>query len=346
MIKQSVSKESDYRGLQIDSSSSLKEFATDRRKYKKKYIDLERVTDEEDSKASVTGRIVETLLFEKDLFDSRFYMSGSSRMPSGNMLKFVNALYKCTAENENNTSFEDCLKEAYKASEYKWTFDKVLEKFNGSDAEIYYRELLEVKRKGLTIVTLDDVTNAERVVQELKTNEFTAPVIRLIEEDNSRYEVLIQYQIDGYEVDGLKLKSMMDLVVIDHKAKTIQVYDLKVSWSVEGFYTEYYLYRLAYIQAYLYKEACREIKVRKNLEYYTVLDPKFIVCDSINYFAPLIYALDGDDMQDAYNGFEYKGKHFKGVKEIIKDLKWHKETNIWRISRINYENGGITPLKR
>lgn len=336
--------EKEYRSLDIDSSSSLKEFATDRRKYYKKYYLNERV-EEEDSKASVVGRLVETLLFEKDMFDNRFYMSGSAKAPTGNMLKFVDALYKCTVDNENNTSFEDCLKEAYKASEYKWTFEKVLEKFNGSDAEIYYRELLEVKRKGLTIVTLDDVNNAERVVEELKTNEFTAPVISLIESEDDRYEVLIQYQIDGYEVDGLKLKSMMDLVVIDHKEKTIQVYDLKVSWSVEGFYTEYYLYRLAYIQAYLYKEACREIKVRRGLEYYTVLDPRFIVCDSINYFAPLIYKLNGDDMQDAYLGFEYKGKHFKGVKDIIKDLKFAKENNIWRISRNNYENRGVVNLK-
>lgn len=347
MIQGATKTEKEYRAVEMDSSSSLKEFSLDRRKYKKKYIDGEKI-EEEDSKASVVGRIVETLLFEKDEFDNRFYMSSIASAPTGNMLAFVEALYKHTKEATNEAGditkeFSEIAALAYKDSGFKWKFELVISKFEGSDAEIYYNEIRKIRGKGLTVVTVDDVTNAERIVDELKTNEFTAHIFNLV--DSKRYRILIQYQIEGYEIDGLPMKSMMDLIIIDHQEKTIQVYDLKCTWSVEGFYEEYYLYRRAYIQAYSYKEACLELKSRENLEYYTVLEPKFIVCDSINYYNPLIYTLNSDDIDDAYNGFTYKGRTYPGVKEIVADLKWARENNKWNISRKNFLNGGIVNIK-
>lgn len=340
--------EAQYRAVDMDSSSSLKEFSLDRRKYRKKYILRENLVEEEDSKASVIGRLVETLLFEPEEFDNRFYMSSTAASPTGNMLLFVEALYKRSSEavdeeGKVNKSFEDIAKEAYKDSGYKWSIEKVLEKFIGTDNEIYYKEIREVRSKGLTVVTAEDVANGERIKNELLTNEFTAGILNL--QDSTRYKILVQYKIQGYEIDGLKLKSMMDIVIIDHKIKSIQVYDLKVVWSVEGFLTEYFLYRRAYIQAYLYTEACREIKTRLKLDHYTVENTKFIVCDSINYFSPLIYTLNNNDMNDFYNGFTYSGKYYPGVKDIILDLKFAKDNDIWRVSRKNHLSDGIVPIK-
>ena len=347
MIQGTLKSEKEYRAVNMDSSSSLKEFSLDRRKYYKKYIKNEDVEEEEQSKAAVVGQVVETLLFEKDKFDDRFYMSSIAKAPTGLMGDFVEALYRRSKEgtNEDGTitkEFSEIAEQAYKDSGFKIKLEAVLGKFIGSDAEIYYKEIREIRSKGLTVVTVDDVTNAEKIVEELKSNEFTAPILNLVNSD--RYTILIQHQIEGYDVDGLPLKSMMDLIVIDHKEKTIQVYDLKCVWAVEGFYEEYYLYRRAYIQAYLYKEACLELKRREKLDYYTVLEPKFIVCDSINYYNPLIYVLSGDDIDDAYNGFEHKGRKYPGVKDLIQDIIWHKETGIWNISRKNYLNNGLVSL--
>lgn len=348
MIKGTTKSEKEYRATDLDSSSSLKEFSMDRRKYFKRYIKGEHVEEDEVSKAAIVGMVVETLLFEKEKFDNKFYMSSLAKAPTGLMLEFVEALYKYSREatDENGDvkrEFKEIALDAYKASGFKYKFETVLEKFMGTDAEIYYKEIREIRSKGLVVVTTDDIQNAERIVEELRSNEFTASILNLVKSD--RYTILIQHQIEGYDIDGLPLKSMMDLVIIDNKNKTIQVYDLKCSWSVEGFYEEYYLFRRAYIQAYLYKEACKELKEREGLEYYTVLEPKFIVCDSINYYNPLIYTLNSDDIEDAYNGFEYKGRKYPGVKSIIEDLKWAKENNKWNISRTNYLNEGIVNIK-
>ena len=73
MIQGQTKTEAQYRAVIMDSSSSLKEFSQNRKKYHKKYI-LNEAVEEEDSKASVIGRLVETLLLEDHLFDSKFLL--------------------------------------------------------------------------------------------------------------------------------------------------------------------------------------------------------------------------------------------------------------------------------
>jgi hypothetical protein len=51
------------------------------------------------------------------------------------------------------------------------------------------------------------------------------------------------------------------------------------------------------------------------------------------------------DIQDAYLGFEHKGKTYPGVKSLILDLKWALLNGAWNISRTNYENGGLVNIK-
>ncbi len=349
MIQGQTKSQQDYFDTELDSSSSLKIFSQDRRLYFKKFVERSKVDEsEEDSKASITGRVCETLLLEPELFDSRFYLSSILKPLTGKMADFVNALVNITLKNTDESgnvtkSFEEMATEARNTAQFEWKLPVILDKFIGKDPEILYKEKRTIQSKGLTVVTLQELQNSEKIVEELKTNEFISPIINLVNSD--RYSIQNQLQIEGFEVDGLKLKGMIDKCVIDHKKKTITPYDLKVVWNLENFREDYYLFRRAYIQAYLYKEACLELKNRLNLEYYQVENLKFIVADSINYYNPVIYTLDSDDMEDAYNGFEYKGRKYPGVKTVIADLKFAKDQNIWRISRKNYESKGICNIK-
>jgi len=348
MIKGQVKTETNYRAKAIDSSSSLKEFSMDRKKYYRKYILGESVEDK-DTQAATIGRVVETLLLEPELFDERFYMSACASAPTSLMLAFVEGLYKftkeATDENGNVTrSFEDISKDAYAESGFKIKYDAVISKFVGSDAEIYYNEIRKVRGQNLTVVTTEDVTNAEKIVEELRNNPVTKDVVNLV--SSPRYTVYNQLQVEGYVLDNLEFKSMMDKVIVDHQEKTVQVYDLKCTWSVENFLEEYYLYRRAYIQAYLYFWAATHFREgNAELAGYQILPPRFIVCDSTNYYNPLIYTLTYDDLDEAYNGFTHKNREYKGVAELIEDLKWALENNVWNISRENSINNGLVNIR-
>ena len=344
-----IKSEGEYRETMLDSSSSLKIFSQDRRKYFRIFIEGNK--DEEDNnKATAVGRMVECLLLEPENFDNKFYLSACVSAPSGNMLSFVEALYTLTrdATGENgtvNADFQELMKEAYLKSGYKIAFERVVNTFSGGDAEIYYNEIRTVRSKGLLVVTADDVGNAEKIAEELKVNEVTKDILSLT--NSARYSVYNQLQLENFEIEGLKMKGMMDLVHVDHLKKTIQIYDLKCVWNVEGFYWDYYLYRRAYIQAFVYWKACKIMTRDKNHEWYDyeVLPPMFIVCDSINYYNPLIYKMTYEDLKDAKEGFEYRGIKYTGTKEVIEDLKWALENNIWRMSRKNDKNMGIVNLK-
>jgi hypothetical protein len=349
MITSKKRTEEDYRKVVMDSSSSLKDFSQDRKKYYKKYFLGEKVEDK-DSSAANMGRIVETLLMEPHLFDEKFYMSSCASTPTGLMLDFVEALYRHTrdATDENGvvkTPMNELLEAAYKDSGFKIKYEAVVTKFIGSDAEIYYNEIRTVRSKNLTVVNTMEISIAEKIVEQLRINSTTAPIVNLI--NSSRYQVVNQMPVEGYTLDDHEFKSLLDKVVIDHKEKTIQPYDLKCTWNVENFYEEYYLYRRAYIQAYLYYHAMLHITNDIKSEYYgyTVEYLKFIVCDSTNYYQPLIYTLDDDDMKNAYEGFIHKGRTYPGVKELIAALKWCYKTNTWNISHKNFLSNGIINIK-
>jgi hypothetical protein len=339
--------EAQYRAKMLDSSSSLKDFAQNRKKYYKKYILNEPVEDEE-NKAMVTGLIVELLLLEPEKFDLKFHMSACASAPTGLMLSFVEALYKYTIEATNEEGvvmrdFADISQDAYVASGFKIKYAAVIEKFAGSDAEIYYNEILKVRQNNLTVVTTLDVTNAEKIVEELKTNFVTKDIVNLVSSD--KWEVHQQLQVENYKIGNLSFKSMMDLVHINHVDKSIQVYDLKTTWNLENFYYDYYLKRLAYIQAFVYHMAIRHYR-DQNFPGYSIRPIKFIVCDSTNYYNPLIYALTLDDLKEARDGFEYKGRIYTGVTSLIDSLEWALIENQWSMSKENYLLNGVVPLKK
>lgn len=349
MIKGNSNTENVYRAVELDSYSSLKDFSTDRKAYFRKHVLKEKTKKEEDNKAVMMGSLVELLLMERDKFDSKFKMSELESISTGLKLNFVNALVKYTLDGINEDGvvvrgFDENSQLAYKDSGFKIPYERVIKEFVDSNDERYFKELLDVTMYDLTIVTVQDVTNAENIVNELQNNSVTSPIVNQI--NTERFEVINQLQIEGFEIDDHILKGMLDKTVIDHYEKTIQPYDLKCMWAVEKFYEEGYLYRQYYIQGLVYDQALYHyIDQREDLEGYTILPMKFIVSDSINYYNPLIYSLNTKHLKEAYEGFTYRGRYYPGVKEIIDDLKFCLEFNIWNLSKKNYLSKGIVELQ-
>ena len=204
--------EASYRQVMLDSSSSLKDFSLDRKKFFRKYV-LGEVIEEKDNAAITTGKLVECLLWQPERFDELFYMSSCVSAPSALMLLFVEALYRATrdATDEKGVltkNFEELSKIAYNESGFKIKYEAVLTKFMDSDAQIYYTELVKVRGNGLLVVTTEDVTNAERIVEELKVNFVTKDILTRV--NSKRYTVLPQYQVEGFPIDDHLMKSMMD----------------------------------------------------------------------------------------------------------------------------------------
>lgn len=349
--------EEQYRALECDSSSSIKIFAEDRLKYYKKFVKSE-YTEEEDSFAIIIGKLVDCILLgtEQEM-DDKFYKSTIVSPPTGLILQFVEALYTRTMESLNEEgkvtrTMEDLTLDAYNDVKFdkngvmvgfkKQSYEKTVEIFSAGDAITYYREIRAVRPNGLTVITSSMVDIANRVVDKLKSSINTYNIFT----PNADVEVHNQLKIDGFEIDNLPLKGMIDRTHIHHSDRVIQPYDLKCTWDVEDFYEQYYLKRKTYFQAYIYHQALLNGSIELGFDYsdYEILPPSFIVCDSANFYEPLIYKLSVEDLDDAYNGFNHKNRHYIGLKQTIEDLIWAKKEDMWNVSKENNENNGVVLL--
>jgi len=345
IIAQTQRSETEYRRLDIDSSSSLKDFADDRKKYYKKHI-VGEIVEEEDSKAINMGRIAETILFEEEKFDDKFMMSICSEKPTGLMLTFCHNLCKQTIsklDEEGNLTapFAEISQRAYDETGYKRSLDWVISNFHDGEPEKYYTELLATKASGKTIITAEDREMGERIARRIRTTEYIQQYIT----KPKNGEIFYQFQVEGFDIDGLSMKGMFDVFILDHDKKTAYVNDLKCTWSVEDFYKNYYLYRKTYIQTYTYTLAARDWLDKNGYSDYSLNPITYIVCDSSDYYNPLVYQTTVADLMEGYTGFTFENKYYVGVKDIVEGLKWAKETNEWRISKKNYISNGIVSLK-
>lgn len=350
--------EKEYRNLQKESYSTLKTFDEDRKKYYKKYVLLEDTSDEDyTNRATLVGSLVDCLLLSPQEFDNKFYISSCTDIPTGLMMQFVEALYRRVRESVDEEGkltrqFNALMQDAYNDVKFdangnvvafkRDTFEKVVEKFTGN-IKAYFDEICQVRPGGLIVVTPSDIEDAEKVKAELKVNAFTSQIINL--ESNTRFEVHNAYPVT-YSYKGLEFKSLIDKLVIDHEEKTIQPYDLKVTWDVENFYEGYFLYRKSYIQASLYHLGLM-FKFKRDEKYkeYKILPMSFIVADPTVYMSPLIFKTPESMIMSGFKGFQHKWREYKGIDAIVDEIKWHREQGIWNISKANYENRGVVAIK-
>ena len=342
--------EVEYRAIPTDSSSTIKEFYLDPKKYYLKYVLGETVEEEEDSRSITIGSLVHCLLLEPDTFEDKYYVSALQKTPTDKMLEFCLSLYRHTISglDENGVQtrdFSNIAMDAYKEVPMgnNWKFETVMNKFEDQGEE-YYDELIMARPKNLTIVSLGDMKIAENIIELIRADEFVGEIMNL--QTNDDVEVLKELQLEGeeYSIYELPMKGMIDQLEVWHSKEEIWPDDLKVTWDPNNFYEGYYLHRRAYIQAFIYYKLVEIWAQLNGYEHYVIHFPRFIVVDSGGFYKPLIYSMSTLTMSDANNGFTYKGRQYKGVQEIITDLKWARDTHEWKMSRTNYINRGIVKL--
>lgn len=331
----------EYFELELISASDLRLFNIDRKKFHKEKI-LKEPRIEEYNRAIIIGSLTHLMVFEPHEFDNRYMMSICQEPPTGLVLAFTEALYRHSCANMRedgaiNAEFKDLVQLAYQESGFKITLEAALKKFKETGQE-YYDQLLQAKQKNLSVVCIDDVNIASKITETLKSDRFVGHYFNNID--------YCELKVDGFEVDGLEMKSMIDKIIPNHEEKTLQPIDLKVVYDNQQFFREYFLKKQAYIQAYIYDQAVKSRKIDLGFDYseYKILPIKFICADSGCFFSPLIYSLSEKDLENAYLGFKENGREYLGVKDLIYDMIWAKKSNIWNISKRDWENKGIKDL--
>ena len=132
---------------------------------------------------------------------------------------------------------------------------------------------------GKQLITREEFESAQKAVEALKTSEATKFYFNPPSPFETHLEKLYQLKFKGRdEQTGIDYRIMADLIVVDHKNKTIQPVDLKTSSHFEYEFHKSFVDWNYHEQARLYyriiKQNCEKDEYFKNFE---ILDYKFIV---------------------------------------------------------------------
>lgn len=302
------------------------------RGFRKKYYDG--IDDEEDdTNRTRVGLLVHAKLADiPEEFDNNFYLSNLVNKPKPQEQRFCEHLFKLTLENSKDGvfhgEFSEIFQEAYNLSEISTPkLPKFLENFSGNLPEQYYEELRS--SHGKQIVTLEDFDLMERVIRKARE---TQPEI--LNHQDCLNEVPIKF-----ELEGVVFRSLIDRINLDHKNQEINPYDWKITGmnDEKGFLVNYL--KLNYhIQNFLYQKAV-DSWASEFYPTYKVNPLKYVAIDDKGLYATIVHEFEFG-WENPWTGFTYNNRTYKGIQQIIEELNWHKENDIWDMTKSTYFNKG------
>lgn len=293
--------------------------------------------EDDDKRHFRIGSALDCLLTGGD-FDKEFVVADVTR-PYGFMSKFVESLPKGLSIQSEPQDYV----EAYNKAGYKMALDRVINNFWSNEEAVRYYKFLVAVEGNQRVLSKDEAEAVFKANELIKANEFLAPYF----EPSGNKELLFQI-VMLWEYEGVECKGMMDSVLIDHEAKTIQPIDLKTTGkSVYEFPRGSYLDFGYYRQAAFYLEGIKRSDRFKDLldKGYTILPFLFIVVEVKNNSQHPAVGYRVSDPNLGLQGFvDQHGRRYVGVNELIEALKWHWEQNRWDLPYELYKQGGIVNI--
>lgn len=199
--------------------------------------------------------------------------------------------------------------------------------------------------KGKECVSSEEMSKAVRCVNALKSNEIIG---RYLAKDSFAYpEIEHYYQLKfKIEENGISLKCMADLIIVDHKNKTVQPIDLKTTGHPEHqFYKSFIKWRY-WIQAQLYWYIIRKaMDTDPQYRKYELLDYKFIVVHGDNP-NPLVWTYK-DTKCDTDLHYGKNGEIVcRNWRNIVKELDYYVKNGVPHPLGIENDNDIVTWLNK
>lgn len=303
--------EKGYRQIPLPSYSALSNIAKENRSM----VSLDRTGDISDLDGIIIGTLTDSIICGDDTLAKSFIINNK---PSGKPLEILKKL----SEREDLKDPKNILSpsntpmlleeldsvEYYKSSSFENRM-KHLKKYNA-----YAKALASTKNEGLIISRYQAAT----AIRSASRLTWRFPFLK---DENT----LFQVKLIG-EVNGHKVKCMLDAIYIDHSTKTIVPYDIKTGINPYNlFFVSGFLGFNYYLQSSLYHLLLTlYIKEHPELSDYTIGNFRFLYC-SRKDFLPIQYKVTESLLDMGLEGFTYQGTKFQGVYELLEEYAYKEE---------------------
>lgn len=299
-------------------------------KYCWKRMNLE-IVDEEKS-YTFLGKQLHLSLLEPEEFEKCYTYLDFKVPTSKQQIGFCEEYVRSTEIGD--LSHEDALQRAYG---YNYTADKMTEAgINKAAEKIYescseyieylkvrgdYREVLSKSKQELITTITQAIRNHKKANCLLFRCSTNANEI----EEFNEYPVYWEYPI-YLGTEGVKCKSLIDRLVVDHKNKKVTIVDLKTT-SVLGDISEQLVDREYYRQLAFYKLAIRSSKQIPD-DY--KIEAYIVAVNTQDPYECRVYQLTNTEYM----------RQLLVINSLMKEISWHWFNNLWNYSRTYYEGDG------
>jgi len=249
------------------------------------------------------GRAVDTLItgLEEDEFNQEFYVSSLETKPSDIIKSIIQEVYSLVSTQEvieglnnyRNLILNSCDNHSYYMN---WKEDTRINKIIESGSS-YFNEL--VSSKGRTILSQEEYQKVLEIVKSIKYSDFTKDYF--VED----FDKEILYQLPIYfKLRDVNCKALLDMVIINHKDKTIQIIDIKTMGDRTSKFPTSMIRHKYYIQAAMYTEAMKYYitQIQPLLKDYKLRPFKFIVESTIEVGYPRVFTMSPELVKLSYLG--------------------------------------------
>lgn len=356
----------EYRKIDALNYSSIVTFDKSPVQFYEEFI-LGLPKEDDDTSHSLLGNLIDDIILTakgdatefEQIFSDRYALLTGEPSSTAQGFMLADELFKITkrfiVDGQVTEEFEPRFREAFdniqRAGKYKgktveWAIDdfNVKNKTGISPAEYFKSKMDNI---GKLVVSEGLKLRALEISSYTLKDEFTSSLLDLTNEVDG-IEKLPKFPIDFTykgEYGSIKGKCEVDLLIIDHNKKLVLPYDLKSTYD-NTIFPFNYIKKRYYIQAAWYSVGVTSFMMNNDLQDYKLEPYQFISVDtSKNNRRPLIYKLDEQNLNDAWEGFSINSSKFKGVKELVDSIVWANENKIWNISKKAYEQNGIIDLE-
>ena len=306
--------EEEYRADKAYSYSTIAKF--DREGFEK----LDSLFDKIESPSLLFGSCVDTLLTDgQEAFDERFFVADFPEIQD-NVKKIVETLFDLYSDkyDDLNSIPDKYIIPITESYEYQknWKPETRAKVIKEKGAEYYNLKYLAGTK---TIITSTLYTDICDCVSMLKTSEATKWYFQDDNPFDDSIERLYQLKFKG-EYEGIPLRCMMDLAIIDHKNKIIYPCDLKTSYKSEWNFYKSFIEWKYFHQSNLYAEIMRQnLEKDEYFKDFKIANYRFIViCNRTRQ--PLVWEWPYTKTEI---DFEINSVKFINWRNIVKQLDYY-----------------------
>lgn len=281
------------------------------------------------------GSIVDDLLLPLDNFEfEKEYIISDIEKPSATSGKLIDIVLKQYLEVPD----EKELLRICKVNSFWKTFkdEKKLEIFKDNKIIDYLK--LHIKGSKASIITTEEFNESKNLADILKSHEFSKNYFIPVK----GVDVYNQFGFI-FKLEGIYLRGSIDMIRIDHNKKTIQLIDLKTGApSYSDFIKNYVKFRY-YLQEAIYMQSVSYIKDFFEIHNYELLPFRFLYI-SRSEKIPITIEVPESWHYGGLNGFSIRGYKYKGLLELIDEVKWHFSNKEFELPKDVVNNNGNIEL--